>query len=122
MNKDLDLFKLILDFKNYIYIFIVVFLTNSILVAKANENKYLIRGMQEENELKEFNSQNQINFSQHDRFDNQLKMFFGFDPENPETSFYPDLLIINNTKFVRDMYKLKLNKMTINKINYKIDK
>tara|TARA_Y100000991_G_C21919306_1_gene325788 strand:+ start:422 stop:724 length:303 start_codon:yes stop_codon:yes gene_type:complete len=100
----------------------MVFLTNSILVAKANENKYLIRGMQEENKLKEFNFQNQINFSHHDRFDNQLKMFFGFDAENPETSFYPDLLIISDTKFVRDMYKLKLNNMTINKINYKIEK
>ena len=95
----------------------MVFLTNSILVAKANENKYLIRGMQEENKLKEFNFQNQINFSHHDRFDNQLKMFFGFDAENPETSFYSDLSLIEDSEIIRNLYELKLNDITINKNN-----
>ena len=42
-------------------------------------------------------------------------MFFGFDAENPETSFYPDSLIIDYSEYIRDMYKLKLNDLTIKK-------
>ena len=90
---------------------------NNLFVAKANENNYLIRNKQEQNKLKEFYSINQIKYSKHDKFESQLKMFFGIDPKNPETSFYPDALIIEDSDYVRDMYKLKLNEMSIkNKI------
>tara|TARA_Y100000991_G_scaffold190413_1_gene156797 strand:- start:102 stop:371 length:270 start_codon:yes stop_codon:yes gene_type:complete len=88
---------------------------NILLVAKAEENEYLISNMSEEINLKDFHSNNSMSYSQHDKFHNQLKMFFGFDPENPETSFYPDSLIIDESDYVRDMYKLKLNKMSIKK-------
>ena len=88
---------------------------NYLLDAKADENKYLIRNKQEENKLKEFHSQNPIKYSNHDKLESQLKMFFGFDPENPETSFYPELLIIEDSDSVRDMYKLELNEMSIKK-------
>ena len=85
--------------------------------AKADENKFLIRNKQEENKLKEFYSINKIKYSEYDEFKNQLKTFFGFDPENHETSFYPDSLIIKDSEYLRDMYKLKLNEMSIkNKI------
>ena len=40
-------------------------------------------------------------------------MFFGFDSKNPETSFYPDSLITDYSDYVRDMYLLKLNDITI---------
>ena len=80
--------------------------------SKAEENKYLIGNRQEEIKLKDFYSQSSIKYSQHDKFNSQLKMFFGFDPENPETSFYSDLLIIDDSDIVRDMYKLKLNEMS----------
>ena len=86
---------------------------NNLLVAKADENKYLIRNKQDEIRLNEFYSQNSITFSNHDKLESQLKMFFGFDPENPETSFYPELLIIEDSDSVRDMYKLKLNDMSL---------
>ena len=88
---------------------------NNLFLAKADENKYLIRNKQEENKLKEFYSINQKKYSKHDELENQLKMFFGFDPENPETSFYPDSLIIQDSESIRDMYKLKLNEMSIKK-------
>ena len=88
---------------------------NYLLDAKADENKYLIRNKQEENKLLEFHSQNPIKYSNHDKLESQLKMFFGFDPENPETSFYPELLIIEDSDSVRDMYKLELNEMSIKK-------
>ena len=83
--------------------------------SKAEENKYLISNKQEETKLKDFYTQNGIEYSQHDKTNSQLKMFFGFESENPETSFYPDLLIIQDSDTVRDMYKLKLNEMLIKK-------
>ena len=102
-------------FKNYISYFLLLFFMNNLLVAKADENKYLIRNKQDENKLKEFISHNGKSYSKHDKLGSQLKNFFGFDPLNPETSFYPDLLIIQDSDTVRDMYKLELNEMTIRK-------
>ena len=102
-------------FKNYISIFLMFFVMNNLFVAEANENKYLMISIEEEIKLKEFHSENQITYSEHDNLNNQLKMFFGFDPENPETSFYPELLIIEDSDSVRNMYKLQLNEMSIKK-------
>ena len=117
----MDLFKMIFNLKNCISFFLMFFFFKNLLV-EAHENKYLNKSMQEENKLEEFNSKSQINYSEHDRVDNQLNMFFGFDPENPGYSYYPDELIISDSDYIRDMYKLKLNDMTINKINYNIER
>ena len=86
---------------------------NNLLVVKADENKYFIRNKQDENYLNELDANNAITFSKHDNLESQLKMFFDIDPENPEISFYPDLLIIQDSDYIRDMYKLKLNEMSI---------
>ena len=86
---------------------------NNLLTAKADKNTYLIRSSQEEDKLNEFYSNNDLTYIEHDKLESQLKMFFGFDPENPKTSFYPDLLLIDDSVSIRDMYKLKLNDMSI---------
>ena len=83
--------------------------------AKADEDKYLIEMKENAIKLKEFHSKNAIKYRNHDKLESQLKMFFGFDPENPETSFYPDSLITDYSNYIRDMYKLKLNDLTIKK-------
>ena len=88
---------------------------NNLIVIKAGENKDLIRTRQEESKLKEFYSHNAIKYADYDKIDSQIKMFFGFDSENPETSFYPDSLITDYSNYIRDMYKLKLNDLTIKK-------
>ena len=100
-------------FKNYISYFLLLFFMNNLLVAKADENKYLIRNKQDENKLNALDAKNGITFSNHDKLESQLKMFLGFDPENPEISFFPDLLIIQESDYIRDMYKLKLNDMSL---------
>ena len=102
-------------FRNYVSFFLMFFLMTNLFDAKADENKYLIRIKHEEVKLKEFNSHNAITYSNHDKIESQLKMFFGFDPEYPETSFYPELLIIEDSDSLRDMYKLQLNEMSIKK-------
>ena len=114
----MNLFKLISNseyFKNYISFSLMFFFIANPNLSKAEENKYLISNNQEDIKLKDFYSKNAIKYSQHDKVNSQLKMFFGFDPENPETSFYSDLLIIDDSDIVRDMYKLKLNEMSIEK-------
>ncbi len=114
----MDLSKLIShseNFKNFIFLFLMFFLINNLIVIKAGENKDLIRTRQEESKLKEFYSQNAIKYADYDKIDSQVKMFFGFDSENPETSFYPDSLIMDYSNYIRDMYKLKLNDLTIKK-------
>ena len=88
---------------------------NTSIVIKADENINLIRNRQEEKKLRELYPYNAIKYVEYDKVDSQLKMFFGFDSENPETLFYPDSLIIEYSDYVRDMYKLKLNDITIKK-------
>ena len=100
-------------FKNYLSFLLIFFSISNFLISKVEANQYLIRSRQEENKLMEPYNQNAIEYSQHDSTENQLKMFFGLDTENPETSFYPDFLIIDYSDYVRDMYKLKLNDITI---------
>ena len=100
-------------FKNYLSFLLMFFSISNLLVSKVDANQDLIRSRQEENKLMEPYNQNAIEYSQHDSTENQLKMFFGLDTENPETSFYPDFLIIDYSDYVRDMYKLKLNDITI---------
>ena len=95
--------------------FLMFFCLNNLFVAKADVNTNTIISSQEENKLSEFYSLDRITDSQHDKLNSQLKMFFGFDIENPETSFYKDLSLIVDSDSVRDMYKLKLNDMTMGK-------
>ena len=103
--------------KNYISLFLIFFFMNSLLLAKAEDHTNLAKSRQEENKLNEFYSQNPITYSQHDKLESQLKMFFGYDSENPETSFYPDLSLIDDSEIIRNLYELKLNDITINKNN-----
>jgi hypothetical protein len=120
----MDLLKMIFhskNLKNCVFFFLMFFFIKNLMV-QGHENKYLIKSMQEENKLEEFYSMNHLNYSEHDSLENQLKMFFGFDLENPGNSYYPDVLIISDSDYVREMYKLKLNDMTINKINYNIER
>ena len=114
----MNLFKLISNsefFKNYISLFFMFFFICNLLNTKACANNYLNSTRQEGNNLEEFYSDNLIKYNQYDKAESQLKMFFGVDPENPGISFYQDSLIIDYSNYVREMYKLKLNDMTIKK-------
>ena len=85
------------------------------LNTKAYANNYLTSSRQEENNLEDFYFDNAIKYNLYDKTESQLKMFFGVDPENPGISFYQDSLIIDYSDYIREMYKLKLNDMTIKK-------
>ncbi len=103
------------NLKNYISLFLLFFFLSNLFVSKANENTSLNISRTNKNKFNELFSHNHIKYKEHDNTENQLKMFFGFDPESPEISFYPDSLIINYSEYVRDIYKLKLNDLTMKK-------
>lgn len=114
----MNLFKLISNskyLKNHIFLFLIFFFISNLLNTKADENIYEISIRQEGNNSEKLYSHNEIKFDQHDKAESQLKMFFGVDPKNPGISFYQDSLIIDYSNNVREMYKLKLNDMTIKK-------
>ena len=112
----MNFFKVISNseyFKNYISLFFIFFFVCNLLNTKSYANSYLISDSQEENNLEDFYSDNTIKYNKYDKAESQFKMFFGLDPEKPAISFYQDALIIDYSNYVREMYKLKLNDMTI---------
>ena len=112
----MNLFKLISNseyIKKFISLFLILFSTGNILNTKADANIYMTNSKQGENNSEEFYYYDPIRFDKYDQAQSQLKMFFGVDPENPGISFYQDSLIIDYSNYVREMYRFKLNDMTI---------
>ena len=95
---------------------------NNSMATTQGESLYLDKSKEIDYKLKDFNSQNAVEYDQYDKLESQLKIFFGYDSENPEKSFYPDSLIINDSDYIRDLYRKKLKDMTINRKIYNINK
>ena len=108
--------------RNHISFFIIIFFVNNFLVSQAKERSYTFQNNQVENKLEKFYSKNPISYSNYDKITSQLKLFFGYDPDLPYDSHYPDLSIIDDSDSIRNMYEIKLYDMTINKIIYNIEK
>ena len=95
---------------------------NNSIAIPSGEKLIFVKSKEINNKLNEFYSQNAIKYSEYDNSENQLKIFFGYDSENPEKTFYPDLSIINDSDYIRDLYGKKLKDMTINRKIYNINK
>ena len=109
-------------FGNYVFLFLGLFVMNNSFAMTPGENSYLDKSEEIDNKFWKFSSQNLIKYNQYDKQESQFKIFFGYDSENPENTFYPDLLIINDSNYIRELYRKKLNHMTINKKIYSINK
>ena len=108
--------------KNYIYIFMIIFLMNN-LKAFGSENKsYSFENIRKDAELEEIYKLKSIPYMRYDGVEGQLKTFFGLYSHKSEINNYPDLSIINTSEAIREGYRLKINDMTINKTIYKIEK
>ncbi len=121
----MNLFKRITtqeSFGKYILLFLTFFFMNNSIAHTRGENLYLDKSKEIDHKLKEFISQAAVDYGQYDKLESQLKIFFGYDSENPDKSFYPDLLIINDSDYIRDLYGKKLKDMTINRKIYNINK
>ena len=55
---------------------------------------------------------NSIQYENYDSIANQLKLFFGYSSYEPEKILFPDYMIINTSRSIRELYKLKLKDMT----------
>ena len=89
-------------------------------IAFGSEKKSTLhKGISSNNQFEKSYFKNSIPYSEYDNSESQLQIFFGRwkYPNQSEHIFYPDLSIINTSDSIREIYKSKLNDMTINKIN-----
>ena len=86
------------------------------LIAIGSENKSVTKSNRSVKDFEETYFKNSIPYNKYDNSESQLKIFFGKsrDPNQTEDFFYPDLLIINNSDLLREVYESKLNDMGIN--------
>ena len=108
--------------KNYIYIFMMIFLMNNIKAFGSENKSYSFQNNQKDAELEEIYKLKSIPYSKYDSLGSQLKTFFGLYSPKSEINNYPDLSIVNTSDAIREVYRLKINDMTINETIYKIRK
>ena len=121
----MNFFRRITDQKllgKYFYLFIALFLMNNSIAISLAENSYFSKSDEIDIKFKELITDDSENFSKYDKFENQLRIFFGTDSENPEKNFYPDLSIIDYSQHIRELYGKKLKDMTTIKKIYIINK
>ena len=108
------------EFKRFIFVFVFFFFMNN-LIAFGSENKSVfLRTKNSDNKFEETYFKNSIPYHEYDNSENQLKIFFGRwrYPSGSGNIFYPDLSIISDSYSLREIYKSKLNDMTINENKY----
>ena len=109
-----------IDFLKKVKIFISLwgiffFMNNPEIIGSENKSNFLKSNLKD-NQLEEIFFRNSIPYNEYDDSENQIKTFFGLHSDQSENSFYPDLVIINDSDFVREIYKSILND-----IIYKVD-
>ena len=109
-------------FKNYISLSILFISFNNLIAFGSDNKSYLFKSRQKSIELEEIYKQKSIPYSEYDKSGNQLKTFFGLYSPKSEINNYPDLSIVNTSDAIREVYRLKINDMTINETIYKIRK
>ena len=107
------------NFKIFISLFIIFSFMNNSTVFGLEKKSTLHKGISSDNQFEESYFKNSIPYSAYDNPESQLEIFFGRwrYPNQSENIFYPDLSIINTSDSIREIYKSKLNDMTINEIN-----
>ena len=106
--------------RNYISLLLIFLFLNNLIPNKAEEKTDFLEKSQIDYEIEKFYQKNSINYFEYDSLKNQLGVFFGYDPDNFEKTYYQDLSIIDDSDTVRELYGSKLNDMTINRKNYNI--
>ena len=106
-------------FKSFISLFIIFSCMNNSTAFGSEKKSTLYKGISSHNQFEESYFKNSIPYSEYDNSESQLQIFFGRwrSPNQSENIFYPDLSIIKTSDSIREIYKSKLNDMTINEIN-----
>ena len=93
----------------------ILFITNSVVtIASEKRSNFSYIGLKD-NDFEKIYKLNSIPFEEYDFYENQIRTFLGFYSIESEKSFFQDFLIMNDSKSIRELYKAKLNDMTINK-------
>ena len=108
--------------KTYMHAFIVLLIMNNLAVIGSEYKSGFQKSEKMESKFEKIFFKNSIPYASYDNLENQLKTFLGFYSYRTENSFYPDLSIISESDPLREIYKSKLNDMTINKIINNIEK
>ena len=106
-------------FKSFISLIIIFSSMNNLTIFGSEKKSALLKIKRSENKFEESYFKNSIPYNLYDNSESQVKIFFGKwrNPNRSENTFYPDLSIINTSESIREIYKSKLNDMSINKIN-----
>lgn len=106
---------------SYLTIFLTFNLMNNQSLLGFENELYSSKSERQDNQFEKAYFQKSLPFSKYDNLGNQMKVYFGYSIIE-SGSFYPDSFINNNSDSIRDVYKSKLNDMTIIKFNYNIEK
>ena len=102
--------------KTYMHAFIVLLIMNNLVVIGSEYKSDFQKSKKMEGKFEKIFFKNSIPYASYDNLENQLKTFLGFYSYRAENSFYPDLSIISESDLLREIYRAKLNNMTMNKI------
>ena len=101
----------------YISFIMLFFLVNNVKALGSEKRQHLFRSKITE----KIYNQNSIPISEYDNFNNQLRTFLGLYSTSANKSYFPDLMLINDSNSFRNFYNSKLNDMTFNKNIYIIE-
>ena len=101
----------------YISFIMLFFLVNNVKALGSEKRQHLFRSKITE----KIYNQNSIPISEYDNFNNQLRTFLGLYSTSANKSYFPDLILINDSNSFRNFYNSKLNDMTFNKNIYIIE-
>ena len=95
----------------------ILFITNSSMSIASEKRTNSSHIDPKQHDFEEIYNFNAIPFEEYDYLENQLRTFFGLYSIESEKSYFQDLSIMNDSKFIRRLYKSKLDDMTINQKN-----
>ena len=107
-------------FLKFFAVLITFYNINNLFAFELDKNQNTLKIKENTFNFEKVYFQNSISYEEYDSFDSQLKLIFGYSSLKPEKSFYPDSLIIDSSNSIRNLYKSKLDDMTIRKFLYNI--
>ena len=108
-------------FVSFKSLFLLVGVFYNLTVIGSENKSEVVKIKYGDNQFEKIYFQNSIQYNEYDKSTSQFKSFFGYEPDQSENAYYPDLSIINDSDNIREIYRSKLNDMTINKIIYNIE-
>ena len=109
LSKKLSIYK---RFLRFIPLLLLLYSTNNCIVFGFDDKTSSFKENQNYYDFEKVLFQNSIPYEEYDSISNQLKLFFGYSSNEPEKILFSDYSIINSSKSMRELYKLKLNDMT----------